>query len=220
MKVLSTLALKGVLDRLRAEAERAAGPLELRFDATQAILAEVAAGAQPDFVIVTEEAMNRWRADGFVAQTRELGTSGVGLAVRAGAPKPDISTVDALTRSLLSAKSVARSKVGASGLYFAEVLKKLGIEDRLQKLIIVEKGPVGRVVASGEAELGIQQLCELAPVPGIDIVGPFPDAVQRLTSFWAGIPASCSDQRAAAALLDFFASADARKAMQQGGMNQ
>src|SRR6185369_11620851 len=219
MKVLSTLALKGVLDRMRAEAERAAGPLELRFDATQAILADVKAGARPDVVIVTEEAMNAWRAEGFVTQARELGTSGVGVAVRAGAPKPDISSVDALTRSLVAAKSVARSKVGASGLYFVEVLQKLGIADRLQKLIIVEKGPVGRVVAAGEAEIGVQQLCELAPVPGIDIVGPFPDAVQRLTSFWAGIPASSSDARAAAALMDFLASAEARSAMQQGGFN-
>jgi molybdate transport system substrate-binding protein len=218
MQVLSTLALKGVLDRLRAEAERAAGPLTLRFDATQAILAAVAAGARPDCVIVTQEAIEGWRSDGFVTQARELGTSGVGIAVRAGAPKPDISTVDTLTRSLLAARSVARSKVGASGLYFAEVLQKLGIADRLQKLVIVEKGPVGRVVAAGEAELGVQQLCELAPVPGIDIVGPLPDAVQRLTSFWAGIPAKSAEPKAAAALLDFLGSLDARSAMLQGGL--
>lgn len=216
MRVFSTLATKGVLDGMRADAERAAGPLEIRFDATQAILRDVAAGAKPDFVIVTEEAMAAWKQSGFVAESRVLGESGVGVAVRAGAPRPDIGSMDAFKAALLAASSVAHSKVGASGLYFSEVIDRLGLRARLKKIVVVEKGPVGRVVASGEAELGVQQLCELAPVPGIDIVGPLPDAIQKTTVFAAGIPAATSDRKAALALLDFLASAPARSAMQAG----
>src|SRR5262245_12453713 len=111
MKVFSTLATKGVLDSLRDEAERAAGPLEIRFDATQAILRDVAVGAKPDVVIVTEEAMNDWVRSGYVSESRVLGRSGVGLAVKAGAPKPEIGTLDAFKAALLSADSVAHSKV-------------------------------------------------------------------------------------------------------------
>ena len=85
---------------------------------------------------------------------------------------------------------MAHSKIGASGLYFSELLERLGIASRLKQRVVVEKGPVGAVVAAGEAELGVQQLCELAPVPGIEIVGPLPGPLQKLTYFSAGIPAA------------------------------
>ncbi len=132
---------------------------------------------------------------------RQLGSSGVGVAVRAGAPKPDIGSVDAFVAALVNAPSVAHSKVGASGLYFVELIKKLGIEKKIN-CHVVEKGPVGLAVARGEAALGIQQLCELAPVPGIDIVGPLPGALQKLTHFAAGIPVGAAEAKAAAALVE------------------
>jgi len=218
MRVLSTLATKGVLDKMRDAAERAAGPLDIRFDATQAILRDVSSGAKADFVIVTDEAMQAWKKSGYVVESRMLGSSGVGVAVRTGAPRPDISSLDAFKSALLSASSVAHSKVGASGLYFADVIDRLGLRTRLKKIVVVEKGPVGRVVAAGEAELGVQQICELAPVPGIDIIGPFPDAIQKTTVFAAGIPASTADRKSAQALLDFLVSASARAAMKAGGL--
>jgi molybdate transport system substrate-binding protein len=218
MRVLSTLATKGVLEKMRVEAERAAGPLDIRFDATQAILRDVAAGAKPDFVIVTEEAMNAWTRSGFVSEARVLGSSGIGIAVRAGVPRPDIGTVEAFNGALVAAKSVAHSHAGASGIYFADLINRLGLRSKLKRIVVVEKGPVGRVVASGDAEIGVQQICELAPVPGIDIVGPLPDAIQKITVFAAGIPAATSDRKAALALLDFLVSPPARAAMKTGGL--
>lgn len=215
--VLSSLALKGVLEEFKPSFERSLGaPLELRFDATQAILAQRAAGFRADLLVLTAEAMEELRKSGEVTQVRAIGSSGVGVAVRAGAPKPDIGSVEALKRALAAAKSVAHSKVGASGIYFAELLGRLDIT--LQKRIVVEKGPVGLVVASGEAEIGVQQLCELAPVRGIDIVGPLPEAVQKLTAFAAGIPARAANPEGARKLMDLLRSDAARAAMIKGGI--
>ena len=215
--VLSSLALKGVLEEFKPQFERSLGaPLELRFDATQAILAQRAAGFRADLLVLTAEAMDELRRSGEVTQARPIGGSGVGVAVRAGAPKPDIGSVESLKRALTAAKSVAHSKVGASGIYFAELLGRLNIT--LQKRVVVEKGPVGLVVASGEAEIGVQQLCELAPVRGIEIVGPLPDAVQKLTYFAAGIPAKALNPEGARKLLDLLGSDAARTAMIKGGI--
>ena len=205
--VLSSLALKGVLEEFKPQFERSLGaPLELRFDATQAIMAQRTAGFRADLLVLTAEAMEDLRRSGEVTQVRAIGSSGVGVAVRAGARKPDIGSVEAFKRALTAAKSVAHSKVGASGIYFSELLERLDIT--LQKRIVVEKGPVGLVVASGEAEIGVQQLCELAPVRGIDIVGPLPQAVQKLTYFAAGIPAKALDPESARKLMDLIPSLD------------
>ena len=199
--VLSSLALKGVLEKSRAQFEESLGTrLELHFDATQAILPRLAAGFRADLVILTREAIEALRTAGRVTQVRDVGSSGVGVAVRAGARKPDIGSVEALKHALVSADSVAHSKVGASGIYFVELLERLDI--KLKKRVVVDKGPVGLAVASGEAEIGVQQLCELEPVPGIDIVGPLPDAVQRITYFSAGIPSDAANPAGARALLE------------------
>jgi len=212
--VLSSLALKGVLEKLKP----ALGAIELRFDATQAILASLAQGAKADLLILTAEALEDLRGKGRVAEVVALGSSGVGVAVRSGARKPDIRSIDAFVHALVNAESVAHSKVGASGIYFSELIKNLKIENKLKKLIIVEKGPVGLAVARGEAELGIQQLCELAPVAGIDIVGPLPGPLQRLTYFAAGIPADAARPETGRRVIELLRSPAARAAMADGGM--
>jgi molybdate transport system substrate-binding protein len=149
-----------------------------------------------------------------VKQIVALGSSGVGVAVRAGARKPDISTEASFIRALTDAQSVAHSKVGASGIYFSELLENKKIS--LKKRIIVEKGPVGLAVARGEAELGIQQLCELAPVAGIDIVGPLPAALQRLTHFAVAIPVDAPHPENGRKVLEILQSVDGRRAMNSG----
>jgi molybdate transport system substrate-binding protein len=210
-RVVSTLALKGVLEQLRPPAT------EMRFDATQAILAELKAGLQADLLILTTEAMGELEKSGQISRVRAIGCSGVGVAVRSGAPRPDIGSVEALKRSFESAGSVAHSRVGASGLYFAELIERLPL--RLKRRVVVEKGPVGAVVAAGGAELGVQQLCELAPVPGIDIVGPLPEEIQKMTCFSAGIPPKAVNAQGAAALLALLGSREARDAMLKGGLS-
>ena len=212
--VLSSLALKGVLEKFKAAFEQAmATRLDLRFDATQAIVTQLTAGIQADLLVLTAEAMEALRKSGQVTQVSPLRSSGVGVAVRAGAPKPDIGSVDALKRALVSARSVAHSKVGASGIYFAELLESLGIARQLKKRVVVEKGPVGLAIAAGDAEIGVQQLCELVPVAGIEIVGPLPEAIQRLTHFSAGIPADAANPKGALALIELLRSQAARAGM-------
>ena len=217
--VLSSLALKGVLEKSRRAFEQSiAARLDLRFDATQAILTQLEAGFQADLLVLTAEAMEGLRKRGQVTQVRSLGSSGVGIAVRAGAPKPDIGSVEALKRTLGSASSVAHSRVGASGIYFAELLQRLNIT--LRKRVVVDKGPVGLVVAAGDAELGVQQLCELAPVPGIDIVGPLPEPVQKLTHFAAGIAANAANPKGAWRFWSCCARMRRAPAMVEGGIEQ
>jgi molybdate transport system substrate-binding protein len=215
--VLSSLALKGVLESFRPEFERAVGALDLRFDATQAILKRLAGGEQADLLVLTTGAMEELRRKDRVAQARPMGSSGVGVAVRAGAHKPDIGTADKFVQAIVSARSVAHSKVGASGIYFVELLRQLGIAGRV-RCLVVEKGPVGLLVASGEAEIGIQQLCELAPVAGIDIVGPLPGHLQVMTHFSAGVAAGAANPAAALALIELLRSDAARAAMREGGI--
>ena len=214
--VLSSLALKGVLEEFKAPFERSLGTaLDLRFDATQAILKQIDQ-SQADLLILTAEAVDDLHAQGKIKEKRALGSSGVGVAVRAGAPQPDIASVQKLKRALETAGSVAHSKVGASGIYFAQLIEQLPIN--LKKRVVVEKGPVGLVVARGEAEIGIQQLCELAPVRGIDIVGPLPPPLQKMTDFAAGIPSNAANPAGAAALLELMGSDAARAAMIKGGL--
>ena len=202
--------MKGVL-------ESAARGLRAEFHATQALLKSIADGAVADVVILTAEGIDQLTAAGKVIPgTRlPLGSSGVGIAVRKGARKPDIGSLEALKRTLLAADSVAHSRMGASGLYFAELLERLGLADKLKKRIIVDKGPVAARVASGEAQLGAQLLCELAPVPGIDIVGPLPKEVQKYYAFSAAVMTASRKPDAARAFLDFLRTEPVRAAMRK-----
>jgi molybdate transport system substrate-binding protein len=149
----------------------------------------------------------------------DLVRSKIGMAVKAGAPKPDISTVDALKRTLLAAKSIAYSD-SASGVYLSsELFPKLGIAEQIKgKTRKIEADPVGGVVASGEFEIGFQQISELRPVKGIDIVGELPPGAQRVTVFAAGIPATSKQPEAAKALIQWLASPAAHGAIKKTGL--
>jgi molybdate transport system substrate-binding protein len=149
----------------------------------------------------------------------DLVQSRIGMAVKAGARKPDISTVEALKRTLLAAKSIAYSD-SASGVYLStELFPKLGIADQIRgKARKIEADPVGEAVARGEIEIGFQQISELRPVKGIDIVGPLPPGAQRVTVFAAGIPTTSKHPAEAKALIDWLASPATFVAIKESGL--
>lgn len=182
MKLLSTLGVIGVLRGAKEKCETAVGDaIEASYDPTQIMLQRIRAGERADAAILTTEGIDVLTNEGIlVAGSRiDLARSLVGLAVRAGAPKPDISSVEALVRALLSAKSVVYSRKGQSGIFFAGLIERLGIADEVNKrAIIVESGTTGDVVARGEADLAVQQVSELMIVPGLDIVGALPAEIQ------------------------------------------
>jgi molybdate transport system substrate-binding protein len=149
----------------------------------------------------------------------DLVRSPIGIAVKSGAPKPDISSAEAVKRALLAAKSIAYSD-SASGVYVStEMFQKLGIADEMKdKARKIPATPVGEIVAHGDAELGFQQISELKPVAGIDIVGPLPADLQKITVFSAGIASVSKEPEAGKALIRFLASPAARDAIINSGM--
>jgi len=149
----------------------------------------------------------------------DLARSVIGMAVRAGSPKPDISSVDAFKRLLLGAKSIAVS-TSASGVYLTEELfPRLGIADQIMvKCKKVSAEPAGALVARGEVEIAFQQVSELLPVPGIDFVGPLPPEIQKITMFSAGIAVGAKEMDGAKALIKFLTSPAAAPAITKSGM--
>jgi molybdate transport system substrate-binding protein len=178
-------------------------------------------GEKIDVVIMAAPALEDLIKQGKVrADSRvDLIRSYIGMAVKSGAPKPDISTVAALKQTLLNAKSIAYSD-SASGVYLStELFPKLGIADQLKsKSKKIEADPVGGVVATGEFEIGFQQISELKPVKGIDIVGPLPAGAQKITVFAAGIPTTAIHPEAAKALIQWLASPAAYAAIKKSGV--
>ena len=150
---------------------------------------------------------------------KDIADSKIALAVREGAPKPDIGTLEAFKRALLQARSIAYSD-SASGVYIeSEMYKRLGLEDELKgKSRKIVADPVGGVVARGDAEIGFQQLSELLPVKGITVVGFIPDEVQKVTVFSAGIPSASREMEAAKSLIDFMGSADGADTIRKAGL--
>jgi molybdate transport system substrate-binding protein len=179
-------------------------------------------GEAIDVVILSAPALEDLILQGKVdASSRvDLIRSYIGMAVKAGAPKPDIRTVDALKHTLLAAKSIAYSD-SVSGVYLStELFPKLGIADQIKdKSRMIKADPVGGVVATGEVEIGFQQISELRPVKGIDIVGPLPDGAQKTTIFSAGIPTTSKHREAAAALIRWLASPAAYPAISKSGLD-
>jgi molybdate transport system substrate-binding protein len=193
----------------------------IKFQGVPQTLSQLKEGAAVDLLIADAEQMESFAKAGALVPSgaTKIMLSRVGVAVKAGAPKPDIGSSDALKAALKAAKTVAYSQ-GASGQHFSTVITRLGLTDELKaKTIIVQGKPVGAAVAAGEAEIGIQQVAELMPVPGIDLVGPLPADLQKIIVYEAGVTAKAKDANAASALVKFLSSEAAVSVMKQKGMN-
>jgi molybdate transport system substrate-binding protein len=181
----------------------------------------IRSGESVDVVILPDEDLKVLIHDGLIiTDTRvALANSRIGMAVRSGTPKPDISTVEALKRTLLQAKSIAYS-AQVSGEYLStELFPRLGISEQIKhKSKRVEVGRVGSVIARGEAEIGFQQISELLPIQGIDYVGPLPAEVQRVTLFSAGVSTSAKNVGSARAFIGFLASQKATSTVTKTGL--
>lgn len=219
-----TNGIKEALIELAPAFERAHGAkLDAIFGSTKLIVDELNGGAAADLLVLTDEAIDRLIGQGKVkAGSRvDIARSGIGVAVKKGAPRPDIGTPEAFRRALLAAKTVAYSRIGASGIYAANVLiPRLGIvEEMKSRTLLPDPGtPVGTLLASGKAEIGLQQISELMPVAGIEIVGPLPGDLQKMTTFSAGICASAANPDGAKALVTFLTAAAARPVIAKHGL--
>ena len=188
----------------------------------QSIVARVRAGEPVDVVLIASNVMDDLVNAGLIRTDSriDVARSSIGMAVRAGARRPDITTVEGLKQAILNARSIAVSSQ-ISGVYLTnELFPKLGVaEQAAPKTTKVEKGAAGDLVASGAAEIAFQQISELRAVKGIDYVGPLPASVQRISVFSAGIAAKAPNPAGAKALLELLMSAEGRGVMQQTGLD-
>jgi molybdate transport system substrate-binding protein len=213
--------LPDVIGTLAPMFEKATGnTVKVSFKAGPAIRTDVKEGAA-DLVITNTEVVDELAAGGDVAGNGRtlLMISKVGVAVKAGAPKPDVSTPDKLKSALLSAKTVGYSQ-GASGQHFLTVIQKLGIADQVKaKAVIAQGRPVAAAIAAGEAEIGVQQVAELKPVPGSEFIAELPPELQTKIPYSAGIVAKAKDTEAARALVTFLRSEPALEVLKRKGMD-
>jgi molybdate transport system substrate-binding protein len=207
LKLLASTAVKTVLDEVLAQHERASGDrVAVTIASSAAIMTRLAAGESPDLVILTKESIDALIQQGRVdaGSRAEIASAGLGIAVKRGAAKPDISTVDALKRTLLETRSVAYTASGASGQYFAKLLERLGIAEQMKpKSNVLKSGLAGDVVGRGESELGVQMISEILAAPTAELVGPLPPEVQSTMVFTAGTLTGSARSGEARALVNF-----------------
>ena len=228
LKVLSAIGMQLVMEDLGPKFERATGhKLAISFATGGATVKRAQDGETADVVITLGQGIDTLVKDGKApaGKVTALASAGISVAIRKGAPKPDISSPDALKRTLLAAKSISYvdpASGGASGIHFAKVLDRLGIANEMQSKTVFPnpKTPaaVGVVVANGEAEIGVHLIQELMSVAGIDLVGPLPGDLQDTIVFSAAIMTGAKDAAAAKALVDFLRTPESAKVIKAKGM--
>ncbi len=221
LRVYSSNSPQVALRELIPQFERANGcTVSVSYDAAKVALDRIASGETADLFIFNAAGMDELAKQNKIVtgSRRDLARCGVGLAVRAGAPRPDIGSVEAFRRTLLDAATIAYAEAGASGIYFAGVIERLGIAAQVRaKARTRPAGLIGGLVVDGEAELAIQQIPELRQVPGIDIVGPLPRELQVISTITISVVAASKQQKMAQALLEFLTTPAAARVFEANG---
>jgi molybdate transport system substrate-binding protein len=221
LKIFSGGAMRPLLRELMPLFERAHGvTVEVDFRLSAALKRAIQDGAVFDIAILPRPELDDLIASGAIRHdsAADMARSTVGLAVRAGAPKPDISSVDALRRALMEAHSIAYSD-GPSGAYVAGLLTRLGIAEAVATKVKLTSGPVAELVARGEAELGMQQIIAILPVAGAELVGPLPAELQNVITYAAGRSVRGAQAPVAAAFLAFLRGGEAKQLMRSNGLD-
>jgi molybdate transport system substrate-binding protein len=225
LKVLTAGAFKQVVVALVPAYEKQSGnTVVIDNDTAGGLKTKIDGGVAFDVAIITPAVLKELTASGKIAagSTTNVASVGVGVVVKEGAAKPDISTVEAFKAALLAAKSVAYidpASGGSSGIYIDKLLERLGIADQVRPKAKLKKGGhVADLIVSGEAELGLHQISEILPVKGAALVGPLPKEAQNTTTYAAGLSASTSNKAAAQALMQVFSGAEAAAVLKSKGM--
>jgi molybdate transport system substrate-binding protein len=224
IKVLSGGAAKTAVTGLAESFRKETGyEIEFVFDTMGGVLKRLGAGEKPDLVIATAEAAADLERAGKLApgSRRDLGKVQIGVAVKEGAPLPDISTTSALKKTLLAAKSlvyVDPAKGGTSGIHFAKMLARMGIAEQVKsKSILLPGGFVVEAVAKGQAEIGVQQITEILPVKGVKLVGPLPAELQKTTTYTGGLLLQQAPSPGAEALIKYLTGRTGRAGFRAAG---
>jgi molybdate transport system substrate-binding protein len=220
IRVLCTLGLRGLLDEITSALDGRGLYFTPSYGATNVLIPKIGAGETADVAILTDAGIEGLIEHGTLAtgSRRDLARSAIGIAVKAGAPKPDIRTPEAFKQTLLAARSIAFSRSGASGIHFANLISQLGIADEVARKARIFDGVVGTLAARGEVEIAVQQVSELKLVGGIDIVGPLPDALQKVTVFSAGVFAKSARPAAAGLFIEALRTPDVAAVMRNQGL--
>jgi len=222
VRVLSTLALKGAVHSLAGQYEAASYVhIDADFAPTLALLDRLRGGEGADVVILTREGLDDMVREGRVVADScvDLARSYVGIAVKAGAGHPDIATEPALRIALLAARSVAYSRIGASGILFAQLIERLGIASEINaRATIIPQGFTAERLVSGEADLAVQQISELKQVGGVEVIGPIPRELQTPAVFSAGRMAVSGRAELSDRLLRFLASSEVAPVLRESGL--
>ncbi len=224
IKLLTTGAFKPEVLALVPDFEKQTGHKVTVDNGTAGELKRIEGGEVFDVAVITPDVVDDLIAKGKIAAGSRvaLASVGVGVVVKEGAPKPDVSTVEAFKRALLAAKSVAYidpASGGSSGIYIDKLLDRLGIADQIRPKAKLKKGGhVADLIVSGEAELGLHQISEIVAVKGAVLVGPLPKEIQNTTTYAAGLSASATDKVAAAALIKALAGPAAAAVLKSKGM--
>ncbi len=222
LRVLSTLALKGAVCSLAGPYQAASGThIDADFAPTLGLLDRLRKGEAADVVILTREGLDDLAGRGTVVAGScvDLARSFVGIAVKAGAARPDIATEAALRATLLGTRSVAYSRIGASGIFFAQLIERLGIAPEINaRACISPSGFTAERLLSGEADLAVQQISELKQVTGVEVVGPIPPGLQTPAIFSAGRMTASNRVAESDALLKYLASSQVAPVLRESGL--